>query len=95
MGHVANTQAQLFGIAWYLQTEYRNLAIARGQQAAQHADRSGFARAVGSKKAVNFALGYFEVQFINGDQIAKTLAQAMGLDGQFSHLPASPAQVRR
>ena len=50
-------------------------ARSRRQQAAQHADGGGFARAVGAEEAEDFAAADVELTSIHGDEIAEALDQ--------------------
>ena len=58
----------------------RRGARGRREQAAQHADRRGLARAVGAEDAEDLAGADREADVVHGDDVAKALDQATDLD---------------
>ncbi len=60
----------------------RHLRAARGrlEQAAEHANGGGLARAVRSEKAEDFALSDFEIDPVDGHKIAEPLDQVLHHD---------------
>ena len=71
--HVADVLANGFRVAAYVEAGDLRAAGGRLEQAAQHADGGGFARAIGPEEAEDFAFGDGEIEMVDGDKIAERL----------------------
>ena len=81
LGHVADPQAQCFGLFGYAQAQHLDLAVAGRQQAAQHADGGRFAGAVRAEETVYVGPRHGQVHAVHGHQVAEAPGQAAGADG--------------
>ena len=79
--HVADVLADLFRILGHVEARHGAPAGSRCQQPAEHADDGGFARAVGSQKTEDFALGHLEGNVVHGHEIAEGLDQVANFKG--------------
>ena len=64
-----------------------HLAGGRFEQAAEHLDGGGFARAVRAEQSVDFAVSHLEVDVLDGGEIAEALGEMLRADGDL------PAQI--
>ena len=92
--HVTDLHAQPLGVLRYRVPEHRALAIARAQQAAQHADRGRFAGAVRAEKAVDRRARNVEADVIDSRELAEATREVARADGRTVsragvHLPLS------
>ena len=85
LGHVADLAPQGLGPGGDVQSQNRHFAGGRGQQAAEHADDRGLARAVGTQETVDLSMGYPKIDPVDGDDIAEVAGQPTGLDGRIRH----------
>ncbi len=70
------------------QVHARDARVAFGglEQAAQHTEGGGFARAVRAQQAVDFAGVHFEVDVIRGDEGAEAFGEAAAGDERFARV---------
>ena len=80
LGHVADPPAQRLGLLRDAQAQHLDLALARRQQAAQHADGGGLAGAVGAEEAVDLRARHVEVDVVDRDQRAEAAGQPARAD---------------
>ena len=73
--HIADAAARVCGGGAHVQPGYSGFAAAGGQQAAQHAEGGGFARAVGAEQTENFAVRHVEGGVVHRHEIAETAHQ--------------------
>ena len=64
----------------HVEAEAGALALVRRQQAAEHADGRGLARAVGPEKAVDRALRHADVEMVDHRALAEALGQPADVD---------------
>ncbi len=65
----------------YVLVEDAHRAAPRGEQAGEHFDGGGFARAVGAEETIKAAGLDAEVQFIDGAELPEITRQVGGFDG--------------
>ncbi len=75
--HVADVLADFLGLRSHVEPVDGRLPRGGRQQAAEHADGSGLARAVGSEEAENLALGHLERDVVHGHEGAESLHQVV------------------
>ena len=63
-------------------TEDADVAASRGQEAGQHFDRRGLARAVRAKKPIERAALDSEFDRVHGAEVAEVAGQLMSFDGE-------------
>ena len=80
--HVADAAAQCLGLLRDAQAQHFDLAFGRRQQAAQHADGGGLARAVRAEEAVDVRARHGQVDVVDRDQRAEALGQPARADGE-------------
>ena len=69
------------GIPPWIEAEHHRRAATRAQQAKQHADGRGLARAVGAKETVHFSLLHREVEAVKGADASEGFDDPVGVDG--------------
>ena len=79
--HVADVLLDGFRLRGDVQPADRRAARSGLQQAAQHANGGGFARAVRAQESEDFAAADVEIDMIHGDEIAEALHQVVDFDG--------------
>jgi hypothetical protein len=84
LGHVAGLAFDLLGMPPEVQAQHRPLAGVRSEQAAQHAQGGGLARAVGTEKAGDLARAHLDGQVLHHVLVAVRLVEAPHVDGQLS-----------
>ena len=80
--HVAEPAADGLGVLHHREPEHFRVPIAGQQHAAQHAQRRGFARAVGAEEAVDAAGGNVEVDVIDRGLVAEFSRELPRRDGR-------------
>ncbi len=84
--HVADLLLDAAGVAAHVEAEAGALAFVGRQQAAEHADGGGLARAVRPKKAIDGPFGHADVEMIDHRPLAKAFGQAPHIDdGRLDH----------
>src|SRR5690606_13238509 len=95
--HVADALSQRLGLARDRQAEHLDLALARREQAAQHADGGRLARSIGPEEAVDMPAWHGEVDVVDRDEAAEAPRQAARADrdiGLRVHFAAAPNSMR-
>ena len=78
--HVADPAAQRLGLPGDAQAQHVDLAGRGREQAAEHANGRGLARAVRPEETVDVRARHREVDAVDGDQLPELLGQAAGAD---------------
>ena len=79
--HVADALLQRLGLFGNAQAQHFHFARARRQQAAEHAQRGGFARTIGAEEAIDLAARHHQVHVVHRDQRTEALGQSARADG--------------
>jgi hypothetical protein len=79
--HVADAPLQRLGVAGNLVAEHVDLAGARAQQAAQHADRRRFSGPIRPEEAVHLAFAHGEIDVVDGHERAEAFRQSLRVNG--------------
>ena len=82
LAHVADARLDLLGVAHDVEARHAALAGSRCEQAAEHADGGGLARAVGSEKTEDLAAPHAEAHAGDGLECAETLHEVADLDNR-------------
>jgi hypothetical protein len=80
LGHVADGGLDAGGLAGDREAGDAGVAGARGQQAAEHADGGGLARAVGAEVAEDLAAGDVKRDGVDGGEVAEAAGEVGDLD---------------
>jgi hypothetical protein len=80
LGHVADLAAQPLGVGGDPTVEHLGLAFGRPQEPAEHPDRGGLSRAVGTEKSVDLGAADLEVHVVDGQERAEGTGQVAGAD---------------
>ena len=86
LGHVAGLALDRLALAAEIQAQHRSLARVRGQEAAEHAQGGGLARAVGAEEAGDPALFHLDRDILDDMFVAEALVEPPDIDGQ-AHVP--------
>src|SRR5438093_2740063 len=90
--HVADDGLDPLGLAGDVDPADRGRPLGRREQAAQHADGRGLARAVGAEDAEDLAGGDVERDAVHRREVAEALGEALDLDGR---VPVRPEPRHR
>ena len=80
LGHVADRAAQAFRLLGDAEPQHFDLALARCEQAAQHADGGGLARSVRSQEAVDLRARNREIHVVDGHELAEAPGETVSGD---------------
>ena len=95
LGHVADAPLHVLRLAAHVEAEHARPARGGGEQAAEHADGGGLARAVAAQQAEHLAFPHGEAEVVDGGEGAEALDQPVDLD-DVGHRPtarSSPARA--
>ncbi|MEJ0044679.1 MAG: hypothetical protein WDM81_21760 [Rhizomicrobium sp.] len=81
--HVTDVVLDPFGLGAKVVAEHRALAFRGAEQAAQHADGGGLARAVGAEEAPDLPRRHRDIDVVDRELGAEALGQPTHVDGEF------------